>query len=84
MQLKGQNSPRPTTYLRGKVWDKERKDLSLLAPREWPNLTYLSEEDHQQLLDLHPSASLLKAFSNFDVKLAQLFLYYTHADLVVG
>ena len=27
--------------------ERERKDLTSLAPRGWPHLTYLSEEDHK-------------------------------------
>ena len=35
----------------------------------------------QNMFDLHPSASTLKALSDFDVKLVQRLLYYTTSDL---
>ena len=63
------------------VWRREHIDLSTLAPREWPSLSFFSEEEQQKLLDLHFSASTLKAFSDFDVKLVHRLLYYTPADL---
>ena len=61
---------------------KERTYIMYLAPpREWPHLTYLSEEDYQKLLDLHPSALPLKSLSDFDAKHVQRLFYYTTSDL---
>ena len=64
-----------------RVWSREHTDLSYLAPHEWPSLPFLSEEDQQMLLGLHPSAPPLKFISDYDVKLVQRLLYFTKVDL---
>ena len=73
MQQKGQNFPKLTNWLTWQSMGKERKDLTYLAPREWPHLTYLSGEDYQKLLDLQVSP--LKALSDVVLKLVQRLLY---------
>ena len=40
--------------------------FSELAPREWPSFPDLSEQVQQSLLGWHPTASPLKAISDFD------------------
>ena len=43
--------------------------------------SYLTEEEMQQLADIHPSAPPLKGISDYDVKLVQRLLYYTRQDI---
>ena len=50
-------------------------------PRAWPPFPYLTQEEIQQLVDIHPSDPLLKGISDYDVKLVQRLLYYTRQDL---
>ena len=63
------------------VWARDRVDLKYTAPRAWPPFPYVTEEAIQQLVDTHHSAPLLKASSDYDVKLFQRLLYYTRSDL---
>ena len=42
---------------------------------------YLTQEEIQQLADVHYSAPPLKAISDYDLKLVQRLLYYTASDL---
>ena len=63
------------------IWDRDRVDLRYTAPREWPRFSYLSEEEVQQVMDTHLSAPLLKAISDYDIKLVQRLLYCTASDL---
>ena len=64
-----------------KVWARDNIDLRYTLPRAWPLFLYLTEEEIQQLVDIHPSAPLLKGISDYDVKLVQRLLYYTRQDL---
>ena len=41
----------------------------------------MTEEEVQQVAEIHPSAPLVKAISDYDVKLVQRLLYYTASDL---
>ena len=58
------------------VWRIERIDISCIAPREWPNISFFSEEEQQKLFDLHLAASPRKASSDFEVKFGHRLLYY--------
>jgi hypothetical protein len=58
-----------------------RSDLRYTAPRAWPPFPFLTEEEIQQVTETHPSAPLLKAISDYDVKLVQRLLYYTRQEL---
>ena len=50
--------------LLNQVWRRIGTNLSGLAPREWPRLSFLSEEEQQRLLDLHPTVAPLKDISD--------------------
>ena len=63
------------------MWERASIDILDMAPREWPRCSYLSEQEVQQLLDIHSSASPLNAIRDSDIKLVQRLLYYTRADL---
>jgi len=62
-------------------WARDNIDLRYTVPRAWPPFSYLTEEEMQQLADIHPSAPPLKGISDYDVKLVQRLLYYTRQDL---
>ena len=64
-----------------KIWARDHIDLRYTVPRAWPPFSYLTEEEMQQLADIHPPAPLLKGISDYDVKLVQRLLYYTRQDL---
>ena len=52
-----------------------------MVPHAWPPSSDLTEEEMQQLVDIHPSAPLLKGISVHDVNLVQRLLYYARQDL---
>ena len=64
-----------------KIWARDHMDLRYTVPRAWPPFSYMTEEDMQQLADMHPSAPLLKGISDYDVKLVQRLLHYTRQYL---
>ena len=75
------NSQDACNALLQKIGDRDRVDLRHTAPREWPRFSYLSEEEAQQVMDTHPSAPLLKAISDYDIKFSQRLLYNNTSDL---
>ncbi len=56
------------------IFDTQRRMTGLV-------LSYLTEEEVQRVIDTYPSAPLLKAISDYDVKLVQRIPYYTTSDL---
>ena len=57
------------------------RDLSVLAPRAWPDWSFLSDDEPNLLLDAHSSAPPLRFINDIDVKLVQRLLHYTPSDL---
>ena len=64
-----------------KIWARDHIDLRYKVPRASPPFSQLTEEEMQQLADIHPSAPLRKGISDYDVTLVQRLLYYTRQDL---
>ena len=64
------------------VWYRTKKNLDELAPREWPLLPFLSEDEQQKLLDWHPTAVPLRALSDYDLRLVQRLLCFARTDFM--
>ena len=67
--------------LLNRMYRNTGRHLSVLAPRAWPDLSFVSDDERNRVLDAHPSAPPLKFISEVDVKLAQRLLHNTPSDL---
>ena len=65
------------------VYKRTYVHMADCAPRGWPSLSFLTEEERKLLMDTRPSVPPLKFICDFDAKLAQRLLYYIRNDFTV-
>ena len=63
------------------VWHRICYNLHEVAPREWPPLSCLSEDDQQRIWDWHLFAVPLRAVSDYELRLVHRLLYLTRTDM---
>ena len=85
MTIKGQQQKHFSCFLCRNpcevLGERDHIDLQNTLPRALPLFPYLTEEEMQQLADIHPFAPPLRGISDYDVNLVQRLLYYTRQDL---
>ncbi|MFM7987339.1 MAG: hypothetical protein ACKPKO_49305, partial [Candidatus Fonsibacter sp.] len=65
------------------VWHESYVDIDYSAPRAWPHMPYLSDDELHPVLKWNRSALPMVSIRDYDIKLVQIILLYPYWHLIV-